>query len=233
MAVGLFVAVVIWAAVAILTCVLDAACLDRLQQQGTTVTQYGSAAAAGAWSLGGAATRTAWHNFPQLPKAAMCALGAAESMASASTFNAATGSRTTGSDLSFAAFMGCATGGSGGGGGGGSASLSKLRSVLKSLSDRQFDRFLESLETQAAVRGSSPRSIDETRVILDEALNRGWTIEPHGVADDWVGGRHIDLLNPLQLKRIHFPIPEGMVPRAQIAHNLHAKRLPLEWNSRS
>ena len=63
-AVGVFVAVVIWAVVAILTCVLDAACLDRLQQQGTTVTQYGSAATAGAWSLGGAATRTAWHNFP-------------------------------------------------------------------------------------------------------------------------------------------------------------------------
>jgi len=52
--------------------------------------------------------------------------------------------------------------------------------------------------------------VAETRAILDEAIQRGGTIEPHGVAYDWVGGRHIDLFNPSQPKRINFPLPEGM-----------------------
>ncbi len=161
-AVGVFVAVVIWAVVAILTCVLDAACLDRLQQQGHTVTQYGSAATAGAWSLGGAATRTAWHNFPQLPKAAICALGAAESMATAAAINGVTGNKTSASDYWFAAGIGCATGGSGSGG---SGNVSDRSSKIKFTEAQLRDKF-EHASDFGVTGNSNPANWERFRAAL-------------------------------------------------------------------
>ena len=79
--------------------------------------QYGSAAAAGAWALGAQASRTAWHNLPQLPPGASCAVGAAENLAATAIQNAAGGDRGSGSDYSFAAAWGCVSGGGGGRGG--------------------------------------------------------------------------------------------------------------------
>ncbi len=84
---------------------------------------------------GGAATRTAWYNFPQLPKAAVCALGAAESMATSAAINGATGNKTSASDYWFAAGIGCATGGNGGGNGGSGGKGDDLGSRIKRLAN--------------------------------------------------------------------------------------------------
>ncbi len=130
-AVGVLVVVTLWAVIAILNCVLDSRCMDRLREQGNAIKQYGSAAAAGAWTGGAQATRTAWHNFPQLPQQAFCAIGAAESMAVTSVQNAVGGSRGPASDYSMAAAWGCATSGSGGGGGNGPKPIDKWTKVIE------------------------------------------------------------------------------------------------------
>ena len=98
------------------------------------IKQYGSAASAGAWALGGQATRTAWHNFPKLPQQVFCALGAAESMAVTSVQNAVSWSRGSASDYTMAAAWGCAT--SGGGGSGDSGGGRKLWQLSKDRTDR-------------------------------------------------------------------------------------------------
>ena len=130
-AIGVFVVVVLWVVVAILRCVLETGCMDRVQHEANAIQQYGSTAAAGSWALGGAATRTAWQNFPQSPKEVMCAMGAAENMAVTSVQNAVGGGRGSASDYSMAAAWGCATSGSGGGGGEGGNGGGSARAVGK------------------------------------------------------------------------------------------------------
>jgi RHS repeat-associated protein len=85
-----------------------------------------------------------------------------------------------------------------------------LKDILRA-SPRTFRRLLESLEGQAARHGGATRTIEETRRILDEAIQRGYRPAPRGVETDWIGGRHINLLPPGG-KPIHFPLPPGFTP---------------------
>ncbi|HEY7030382.1 MAG TPA: hypothetical protein VH482_03595 [Thermomicrobiales bacterium] len=89
--------------------------------------------------------------------------------------------------------------------------LSNFRKFLRQLCNRDFKRFLESLEGAAARSGSATRSGDETRAILDEALSRGYSVR--GVEEGtWVGGRHIDLHFPGGGDTLHLPVPQGFSP---------------------
>jgi hypothetical protein len=124
--VGIVVAVIFLGVAAILSCALDTACRDRVEHATSTIGHYGSAATAGAWTLSGQATRIAWQHFPGLPSGSVCALGAAEGIATNSVTNAIGGNRSSASDTTFAAAMGCASGGSGGGNGSGGASNGKM-----------------------------------------------------------------------------------------------------------
>lgn len=85
-----------------------------------------------------------------------------------------------------------------------------LGDVLGSASSRQFQRFLESLQGAAARQGSATRNIDETRLLWDEALRRGW-VPARGIETKWVGGPHINLKGPSG-QTLHFPVPPGFVP---------------------
>jgi RHS repeat-associated protein len=84
-----------------------------------------------------------------------------------------------------------------------------LEDVLNA-DDRTFHKFLESLQNQAAKAGGATRTAEETRRILDEALDRGWTVEPSS-EHEWVGGAHLDLYGPSG-QSVHFPIPLGFTP---------------------
>lgn len=85
-----------------------------------------------------------------------------------------------------------------------------LAEVLGSSSPRQFQRFLESLQGAAARQGSTTRTMEETRIIYDEAIRRGW--QPvRGVEEAWMGGSHINMVGPSG-QTLHFPVPSGFVP---------------------
>ena len=70
---------------------------------------------------------------------------------------------------------------------GGTSGGRGLDDVLRS-NDRTFQRYLESLETQAAKTGSA----DTERVLL-EAAKRGWLHALRGPEYGWVGGYHVNL----------------------------------------
>lgn len=114
-ATGVVVIVILLGVAAILDCALNADWRARFRQDVTTIGNYGSAAPAGAWALSGQATRFAWQHFPDLPPGSVCALGAVEGIATNSITNAIGGQRSSASDTTFAAAMGCTSGGSGGG----------------------------------------------------------------------------------------------------------------------
>jgi RHS repeat-associated protein len=116
---GIVVAIIFAGVAAILSCALNVVCRANFEQDMTSIGEYGSGAAAGAWTLSGQATRFGWQHSPDLPNGPVCALGAAEGIATNTIFNAVGGNHSSASDTTFAAAMGCASGGSSGGGGGG------------------------------------------------------------------------------------------------------------------
>ena len=61
---GVVVAVVFLAIIVVIMCMLDDTCRAHDADQAHAIKQYGSAAAAGAWTGGAQATRTAWHELP-------------------------------------------------------------------------------------------------------------------------------------------------------------------------
>ena len=80
------------------------------------------------------------------------------------------------------------------------------------MSGRTFRRWLESLETQAAQNAGAGRlSADQTRALLAELRQQGWTI-PRRVETEWVGGSHINIIGPDGGPNIHLPVPPGFVP---------------------
>jgi hypothetical protein len=87
-----------------------------------------------------------------------------------------------------------------------------LQAVLNS-DDRTFNRYLTSLQSQAA-SGNSTLTPAKARVIWDEAIARGYTA-PRGVETSWMndqgGISHINLYPPSG-PDIHFPVPDGWVP---------------------
>ncbi len=86
----------------------------------------------------------------------------------------------------------------------------RLRDYLALLEQRTFRSFLESLETRAGASGGADvRSVEQTQTILQEALERGWTIR-EDLDTSWRGGPHLDLLGPSG-EKLHFPIPEGFI----------------------
>jgi hypothetical protein len=108
-------------AAGVLGCILDlgSACWTDAVSNATAVLHYGSAAAAGAWTLSGPATQFVWQHFPGLPKGPVCALGAAEGIATNAVASALGGNHSSASDTTLAAAMDCASGGSSGGSGSG------------------------------------------------------------------------------------------------------------------
>ena len=62
--------------------------------------------------------------------------------------------------------------------------------------DRTLARYLESWQGAAARAGRATRSADETAIVLQDAVRRGW-YAPRGVETEWIGGRHINLVGPI------------------------------------
>jgi len=93
--------------------------------------------------------------------------------------------------------------------GAGAATVKGLEAVMRS-DPRTFQRFLESLEGQAARAKGATRTVEETRRILDEALRRGYTVS-RGIETNWAGGRHIHLRPPVG-PEFHFPLPSSLTP---------------------
>jgi len=88
----------------------------------------------------------------------------------------------------------------------------KLKKTLEGMSDKEFRGFIKSLEGEAARAGGNTRSEDDTQIILNEALRRGYTETTHP-GDTWIGGSHVHLTPPVNPpftgKPVHFPVPPG------------------------
>ena len=84
--------------------------------------------------------------------------------------------------------------------------------VWRTLDARNLQRWLESLETQAAQNiGNGGRlSARELRDLLDLLQRQGWRM-PRGVETNWVGGPHINIIGPSG-QNIHLPVPPGFTP---------------------
>jgi hypothetical protein len=85
-----------------------------------------------------------------------------------------------------------------------------LGEVLGSATSREFQRLLESLQGVAAREGTATRTVDETRLIYDGALRRGW-VPLREVETGWMGGAHINMVGPSG-QTLHFPVPQGFLP---------------------
>ena len=88
--------------------------------------------------------------------------------------------------------------------------LKEFATWLALNSDREFRHLLESLETMAATKSGAARSAGQTRLIVDEALRRGYRLDPKGPDSRWIGGYHINLILPSG-RRLHLPLPPGFV----------------------
>ena len=94
--------------------------------------------------------------------------------------------------------------------GSGSRLVGRGLDEVLSASPRTFQRFLESLQGQAARSGATSRTFEETQRILNKAMELGYRA-PRGVETEWVGGPHINLIGPSG-QTTHFPVPPGFVP---------------------
>jgi len=92
--------------------------------------------------------------------------------------------------------------------GGGTAPPGGGGNQWQNFNDREFRRYLETLQSMGArSQGQVIKSIEDTRAIYQEALRRGW--EPvRGIeATHWYA-RHIHLRSPGG-NTVHFPVPDG------------------------
>jgi RHS repeat-associated protein len=136
-----FGSVLLLFAVGVLGCVFDlgSACWTNTSNNATTVLHYGSTAAAGAWTLSGPATRFGWQHFPELPPSPVCALGAAEGIATNTVAGAVGRSHSSASDTLLAAATGCVFGSSGGGQPAGTNIIRKTEQETVAVIGRRFD----------------------------------------------------------------------------------------------
>jgi RHS repeat-associated protein len=203
--VGIVVAVIFLGIAAILDCTLDTACRARFAHDKATIGQYGSAAAAGAWTLSGQATRYGWQHFPGLPTGSLCLLGAGEGIATNAVASAAGGSHSGASDTTLAAAMGCASGGSSGGGGANTTRFKKPEWVKNPGS---FMRWLTTIQQYFKDGGVATKAADfpttqevDDIVRLAKEFDVEYRIDPP--QGDW-GVRHINFGK----LGVHLPVPQ-------------------------
>jgi hypothetical protein len=85
-----------------------------------------------------------------------------------------------------------------------------LQDILNA-STRTFTRYLQSVQGSAAQAGRATITPGEAQQLWDEAMARGFTA-PRGPEQEWVGGSHINIYVPKEVRISIFPLPAGWLP---------------------